>query len=411
MTPRILISAEHASRRMGGEAIIPFHYFRVLRARSLDAHLIVHERTRPELETLFPDDLDRIHFIRDQTLQRLFFRLSRFLPRRIAESTFGLANNLLTQRAQRPILRALAAGRPTVIHQPIPVSPRFPSWLSGLGAPLVIGPLNGGMDYPPAFRQQESTLSRILIAGGRSLSNWINRLIPGKREAAAILVANPRTRAALPPGVRGRIMELPENAVDLTQWNSPGNPPPSSSSFLFIGRLVDWKALDLVLEALARVPGASLDVIGDGPMLNSWRSLAATLGLADRVRFLGFLPQDACAKHLAQAAALVLPSLYECGGAVVLEAMAMSRPVIATAWGGPADYLDASCGILLPPAGRDQLIAGFAQSMNLLLDVPAHAASLGQAGRERLLRHFDWESKIDVLLTVYEEAIARDGKR
>lgn len=407
-TPRILIAAEHASRRLGGEAILPYHYFRVLRARSLDAHLIVHERTRPELEALFPDDLDRMHFVPDHPLQRLLFRLSRPLPRRVAEGTFGLANNLLTQRAQRPILRRLITA-PTVIHQPIPVSPRYPSWLSDLGAPVVIGPLNGGMHYPPAFSRSESIASRALVALGRSFSNLVNRLIPGKRKAAAILVANPRTRAALPSGLRGQVVEVPENAVDLTLWPAAAAQTTSqpTRTFTFLGRLVDWKALDLVLEALAQVPEATLDVIGDGPMLTPWRTQALALGLENRVQFLGYLPQAACAAHLSNSVALLLPSLYECGGAVVLEAMAMGKPVIATAWGGPADYLDQTCGILLPPSSRAELVTGFARAMQLLLDDPGLAARLGQAGRIRLKQSFDWEDKVDTLLAIYRRVLPR----
>lgn len=405
MTPRILIAVENASRRMGGEAILPFHSFRVLRARQLDAHLIVHERSRPELLELFPSDQDRLHFVADHPLQKLFFRLGRFLPRRVAENTFGLANNLLTQWAQRPLLRALISG-PTVIHQPIPVSPRFPSWLSGLGAPLVVGPLNGGMDYPPAFRTQESLVGRALISLGRSCSDLVHRMIPGKREAAIVLVANPRTRAALPSGLRGKVLQLAENAVDLSQFQPVVASTEHNRPFLFIGRLVDWKGLDLLLEALVQVPAASLEVIGDGPMLAAWRILADTLGLADRVRFLGFLPQSACAEHLGRSVALVLPSLYECGGAVVLEAMSMSRPVIATAWGGPIDYLDATCGILVEPVSRPALVYGFAQAMQGFLADPVKASALGAAGRKRLVEHFDWEARIDTLLTLYNEALS-----
>ncbi len=408
MTPlRILIVAEHASQRLGGEAILPFHYFRILRARGLDAFLIVHERTREELTMLFPQDLDRLHFIPDQLLQKLFYRLGLLLPRRIAETTFGLANQILTQSAQRRVVRALATAA-SVIHQPIPVSPRFPSLLSGLRSPLIVGPLNGGMEYPRAFRTTESLLTRLAIPIGRALSDFVNTILPGKRRAALVLVANARTRAALPTGIQGRIVELPENAVDLTQWQAPSQPSPTSSStFLFIGRLVDWKALDLALHALARTPGASLSVIGDGPMLAPWRALAASLGLADRVHFHGWLTQPQCAVHLQAACALILPSLYECGGAVVLEAMAMSRPVIATAWGGPADYLDATCGILILPTSHEALVTGLASAMSTLMASPALCATLGAAGRARLLEHFDWEKKIDTMLDLYRSVLPR----
>ncbi len=81
--------------------------------------------------------------------------------------------------------------------------------------------------------------------------------------------------------------------------------------------------------------------------------------------------------------ALVLPSLYECGGAVVLEAMAMGLPVVATKWGGPADYLDESTGILIEPTGRESFINELAEAMIRLAQSPELRAQLGQAARTR----------------------------
>ena len=404
---RVCIVAENASTRMGGEAILPFHYFRLLRRRGVDAWLVVHERGRAELEQHFPHQLERIRFVADRPLQKLFFRAGKLLPRRVAEATFGLANQMLTQSAQRSVVRSLVTGH-TVVHQPIPVSPRFPSLLGAEGAPLIIGPLNGGMEYPPAFRRAEPALSRAAIALGRSWSHAINALLPGKRRAAVVLVANERTRAALPGGLRGRVLTVPENAVVLDQWrpqpDSPQHQPPASR-FLFMGRLVDWKALDIVLEALKQVPAASLDVIGDGPMLEPWRTFAQSHGVQARVRFLGWRTQPECALSLSESLALVLPSIYECGGAVVLEAMAMSRPVIATAWGGPLEYLDPCCGILVEPRSREALVEGFANAMRTLIESPALCRSLGSAGREKVEQHYDWERRIDAMLTLYQSVL------
>jgi len=401
---RVLIVAENASTRLGGEAIIPYHYFRLLRARGIDAHLLVHARTRDELLTLFPVDLKHLHFVEDQLLQKLFYRIGKLLPHRVAEATFGLANQLLTQRAQRVVVRKLITPK-CVLHQPIPVSPRFPSLLYDVGAPVVIGPLNGGMEYPHSFRSAESDLSRTLIAFGRTLSDTTNAIIPGKRRAAVVLVANERTRKAVPSNLRGRVLTLPENAVDTTQWLPTDAVPPDPTRFLFIGRLVDWKALDIVLEALLAVPNATLDVIGDGPMLTTWRKLAERLGLTARVRFLGWKTQAECAESLTASCALVLPSVYECGGAVVLEAMAMSRPVIATAWGGPMDYVDATCGILVGPSGRAAMISGFATAMRYLMESPERSRTMGAAGRERLQTEFDWNRKIDQIVAIYESCV------
>ena len=218
-------------------------------------------------------------------------------------------------------------------------------------------------------------------------------------------MANRRTRKSLPTKLQGQVIELPENAVDTTQWQSAEATDDDSTRFVFIGRLVDWKALDIVIEALSEAPGATLDVIGDGPMLPEWRAVAERYGLATRVRFLGWRTQAECAQLLNGCCALVLPSIYECGGAVVLEAMAMSRPVIATAWGGPTDYLDASCGILIEPTSRAALVVGFAGAMRQLMDSTDLRSSLGRAGRERLRQDFDWGRKIDRIVEIYTSLI------
>ncbi len=315
---------------------------------------------------------------------------------------------MLTQISQRRVIRQLCADQHVdVIHQPTPVSPRMPSLIFDTGAPVVIGPLNGGMDYPEAFRGHESGLSRILVTAGRGLSNLVNRLLPGKPRAAVILVANARTLEALPSGLRGKVVELVENAVDLETWMQPAPAPASETinQFIFIGRLVDWKRLDIALHALVSVPAATLVVVGDGPMRAVWEELTVQLGIAERVTFQGWLPQSQCALLLSQSIALLLPSVYECGGAVVLEAMASERPVIATRWGGPADYLDASSGFLVKPADENAMIEGFRRCMELLLADPALGRKMGQAGRQRIVEQFNWLHKIDRMEEIYQLAM------
>jgi len=400
---RICIVAENASTRFGGEAILPVHYFRLLRSRGIECWMVVHARTQNDVMELFPNEIDRILFVPDLRIQKLFFFLSRYLPMRLSEATLGLLNQLITQFCQRAIVRRLILDHQIdVIHQPIPVAPRFPSMLFGLSVPVVIGPLNGGMDYPPAFRRSESWISRAALVFARLLANAGNTLLPGKKQASIVLVANERTRRSLPSGIRGKVIELVENGIDVGIWQSaPGTIVNAGPRFVFIGRLVDWKAVDVAIRALANVPSAELDIIGDGPMRDEWRSLVAELGLKDRVHFSGWLTQSECAQCLQNSIALVLPSLYECGGAVVLEAMAMGKPVIATRWGGPADYLDDSCGVLVEPESYAGLVAGFAEAMRRLLDSPNLAQSMGAAGRARAVRDFNWQHKVDKMIGIY----------
>ena len=252
---QICIVAEHASTHFGGEAFLPLRYFSLLRSRGIDTWLVVHSRTRRELEELFPRDLDRIFFVPDLWIHRLVFTISRALPRRVSEATFGLINQLITQFYQRSIVRNLIRTQPIdVIHQPIPISPRFPSALFSMGIPVVIGPLNGGMEFPEAFRSNESLISRAAVAFLKLFTNAGNNLLPGKKQAAVLLVANERTRNALPRGVRGRVLEMNENGVDTSAFHSgePDNLVRTNPLFVFVGRLVDWKAVDIAIRALAR---------------------------------------------------------------------------------------------------------------------------------------------------------------
>ncbi len=409
--PRVLIVAENASAKFGGEAILPLHYFRVLRRRGIEAWMIVHARTREELETLFPDDLDRIHFIRDSDAHKALWKMSQPLPARLSLFSTGLAMRVLTQiDARKLAVRLIAEHGITVLHQPIPVSPKEPSLLYDLGVPVVMGPMNGGMTFPKAFRAMDDALTRTVTSVGRLAALGVNRIVPGKYHATTLLASNPRTAAAL-PYTRGRVIELVENGVDLALWKPPGDDPdripspPGQARFVFLGRLVDWKAVDIIIDAMARVSeGSTLDIIGDGDMRPALEARAQEVGVAARVNFVGWVPQTEAASRLRNADALLLPSVYECGGAVVLEAMATGLPCIATDWGGPSDYLNEDCGVLLPPTSHEDLVEGFARSMQRLADDPALRARLGEASRTRILEEFDWERKVDRILEIYAEA-------
>jgi hypothetical protein len=97
--------------------------------------------------------------------------------------------HLVTQFMQRRAARSLEQYKIDIVHEPTPVTPRLPSMMYGLGVPVVIGPMNGNMSYPPGFR------SRSFVPVARRLTDLANYLIPGKRRAEVLLVANERTRS------------------------------------------------------------------------------------------------------------------------------------------------------------------------------------------------------------------------
>jgi len=113
---------------------------------------------------------------------------------------------------------------------------------------------------------------------------------------------------------------------------------------------------------------------------------------------------------MAGADVFVLPSLHECGGAVVLEAMACGKPTIAVKWGGPADYLDESTGVLLEPGGRERLVEELAEAMVGLANDAGRRRALGRAARGKVEREYSWRGKIEVMMGVYRRVGGEEGR-
>jgi glycosyltransferase involved in cell wall biosynthesis len=280
--------------------------------------------------------------------------------------------------------------------------------------------MNGNMSYPPSFKHEEPALTRIGLTIGRAFTGVLNALFPGKRQASMLLVANERTRKALGRVAEPQIRYLSENGVDteVWRWARPNREQSASCRFVFVGRLIPSKGVDLWLRALKQVSqlgiAVSATIIGDGPERYTLEQEALTQGMfatqsgqSGKVWFAGHRPQSEIAELLASHDCLVLPTLIESGGAVLLEGMAMGLPVISTDWGGPADYVDESCGILVPLDSREQLVASLSSAMKRMATDPELRQQMGEAGRAKVEQNYTWEGKIAKVIQFYREVIAR----
>jgi glycosyltransferase involved in cell wall biosynthesis len=405
----VLIVAENASNEWGGESSLAVHWFLGLLKESVDVHLLVHDRRKPELEQSLSRFASRIHYVPDILIQKICWNIGRALPSHVRSFTTEWLVHLVTQLMQRRAARNLIEEfKIDIVHEPTPVTPRLPSMMYGLGVPVVIGPMNGNMTYPPGFRSR-SFLERAFVPVARRLTDLANYLIPGKRRAQVLLVANERTRLALPLGCKGKVEILCENGVEPDIWRRPDDLPTHSVDRLrlvFFGRLVDWKGADIVLDVFAEVkkqtPLAELWIIGDGPERLRLQGQAEALGISGAVIFHGWTAREECPRLLSQCDVFLYPSVFDCGGAVVLEAMSLGLTVVALNWGGPGDYLASGGGVLVRPVGRQQIVADLATAVLNL--TPSKRRELAEAAQRKIADHYTWPAKVRQILGVYQQA-------
>ncbi len=407
---RVLIVAPNISARMGGEAVLPLNYIRELKKLGADVKALTHARVREELKAHPVWSEGDFFFIEDSLAEKTIYQMGRLAPRALEDIVFNSAIGTVTMArlgsAARKIAREI---RPDVVHQPGPVSPQFPSAVAGLGAPVIIGPMNGAMDYPPAFAKDYSQGSQAVVRVARAVSGAANRIWPGKRDAALLLAANDRTRAGLPKAVDpARVEILLDNGVDLDLWSPPETKRDDTPTFVFVGRLIWLKAVDLLIEAFSKMQRpARLLIIGDGPDRAKLEETAKRAVHPDRpIEFAGFRPHAEIRDALARATALVLPSLRESGGAVILEGFACRTPAIVTDWGGPKDYVTPEYGVLVSPSGREAFVAGLTAAMERLAADPAEAAAMGRAARAKVEADYSWSAKARKMMAIYARVAA-----
>lgn len=172
---------------------------------------------------------------------------------------------------------------------------------------------------------------------------------------------------------------------------------------VFVGRFAPVKGLRLLIEAMSRLaddlPDLTLTLVGDGEDRAVIEAAAKPLG--DRVRFTGYLSQDAVAKELKSADIAVLPSFAEGVPVFLMEALASGTPVIATQVAGVGELVeDGKSGRLVPPGDIDSLT----DAIRTLAADPAARRAMGATGRARVVDDFDIRIEAARLATLFEGA-------
>jgi glycosyltransferase involved in cell wall biosynthesis len=296
-----------------------------------------------------------------------------------------------------------------LVHRITPSSPTIPSRLATLcknaGVPMVLGPLNGGLPWPPGFdsarRREREWLSYVRSA---------YRILPGSRptlrDASAIIAGSRHTASQQPPDIAHKVFYIPENGIDPARFSVLRTRIAQRPlRAVFLGRLVPYKGPDMLLEAAAPLLAAgdlTIDFIGDGPMKLDLVQLATDLGVAEKVRFPGWIDHADLPARLAETDLLTFPSIREFGGAVVLEAMAVGVVPVIVDYGGPAELATSDTGFLIPLAKRPEIVASLRKILTELVANPSLINDRSAAARQRAMEHFAWPVKAREVLKIYE---------
>ena len=242
-----------------------------------------------------------------------------------------------------------------------------------------------------------------------------------RRADAVVVVSRPMHRVAVE---RHRVdpsrVHLVPNGIDVRFWapdDAPGavpeiearagEPPAGAPRLLAVGRLVDVKGFDLLIDALAALSrarpelDAALEIVGDGPEREALARRIDAAGLADRVTLPGHLGPVALRERLRATTLFVLPSRSEGVPLALLEAMAAGAPVLAADVGGVGDVLRARLPeCLVAPDDVDALAAGIAAR----LDDPQARARSARTGLEVVAGH-DERGVADAYAALFESLV------
>lgn len=210
------------------------------------------------------------------------------------------------------------------------------------------------------------------------------------------------------------LSELAHKLVELpfgldTEWFSPEQVAASSHSevkqILFVGgldRAHTFKGLDVLIEAMSVLDkDTHLTIIGDGDLRSLYEVRCASLGLKDRIRFLGRVNTQVLRDSYRQADVLAFPSTSsaEAFGLVALEAQACGTPVVASNLPGVRTVVkDGETGYLVPPGSKDELVNG----LQRILQDDGLRQALAKGARAHVLAHYAKTRHIDGLMQVYQ---------
>ena len=194
--------------------------------------------------------------------------------------------------------------------------------------------------------------------------------------------------------------------VDAAFLSQPITDVTEDHRLLFVGRLCEEKGVPFLVEAAARLrelgQSFELNIIGDGPLRPKIEALISKYQLQGIVNLLGFQSSQRIADELNRARALILPSFAEGLPVVIMEALAVGRPVITTRIAGIPELVDEQCGWLVPPGDIDSLSTAI---QDCFQSSSRRLSEMGQIGRGRVKQLHNADVALEPLVKAIKDSV------
>jgi glycosyltransferase involved in cell wall biosynthesis len=343
-------------------------------------------------------------------------RVNRSLYNALSSQIYEKFNQQVYQKFPGKILN----GDYDIVHGITPFMSRYPFKVVSVcqQTPFILGLVNGGLPFPPGFPEtarQEFALFNFLRGVGRAL---IPGYVETYKKADKVLVGSTYTLNWLK-----KLFAIPDRRIELfyEKWISqvflrsakPAREEGSQINLLFVGRLVPYKCADVVIESIGKLDPAMqskirLTIVGDGSERNNLENRVKDLNLAEIVSFAGWVYRSETLDYYRKADIFCFPSIRECGGAVVIEAMAGGLPCIVANNGGIGEYVNEETGFKIEPISKEYLTQELASRIKMLVEDDKLRESMSAKALERA-KEFEWENKARKIVEIYGKMLGEKG--